>query len=66
MEINRATPYQYKLDLGEGSQCHEAYEEYLLWGGYEDTNDRWVHFTEAWKRFECLQALMERQGQIIQ
>jgi hypothetical protein len=66
MNKNEVTPYQYKLDLGEGEDCHKAYEEYLTWSRYEDSNERWTHFVGAWEAFERLRALMERKGQTLQ
>ena len=42
--------YQLKLDLGEGANCHEAYEEYLDYYKLEDTNERWVSFCSAFEK----------------
>ena len=66
MEKQKITPYQHKLDLGEGPECHEAYQEYLSWSGYEDTGDRWVMFTQVWKEFEKFQGMMEKVGHPLQ
>lgn len=66
MRSNVVTPYQYKLDLGEGKECHEAYQEYLHYFGYEDNNERWVAFTVAWKEFNKIIALAESKGQTLQ
>jgi hypothetical protein len=60
------TPYQYKLDLGEGEGCEEAYQEYLFQYGYEDTNERWVSFVKAWGTFQTVQAMIEKTGHPIQ
>lgn len=66
MSGNVVTPYQYKLDLGEGEECQEAYQEYLFQFGYEDNNERWVAFTVAWKEFNKLVAMAERMGHTLQ
>lgn len=66
MRKNMVTPYQYKLDLGEGEDCQEAYQEYLHQYGYEDNNERWVTFTKAWGTFQALQAMIEKTGHSIQ
>ena len=58
--------YQYKLDLGEGAECHEAYLEYLFQYELEDDNERWVMFTVAWNQFKGIVALEEREGHTIQ
>lgn len=63
---NMVTPYQFKLDFGEGPECQETYQEYLHWSGYEDTNERWVMFLTVWEDFEKLNAMMERIGHPLQ
>jgi len=63
---NSIKNYQYKLDLGEGADCQDAYQEYLFQYGYEDNNERWVAFTLAWNRLETVQALMEKGGHTLQ
>jgi hypothetical protein len=66
MRKTMVTPYQYKLDLGEGEACQEAYQEYLFQYGYEDNNERWVSFTKAWKEFNKIVAMTESKGHTIQ
>ena len=67
MRKNRVvTPYQFKLDLGEGADCHDAYQEYLQYFNYEDNNERWVAFTVAWNQFNKIVAMSERNGQTLQ
>jgi hypothetical protein len=64
--MRKNTPYQYKLDFGEGAECHEAYQEYLKQYELEDDNERWVMFTVAWNQFKGFVALEEREGYTIQ
>jgi len=66
MRKTMVTPYQYKLDLGEGEDCQEAYQEYLFQYGYEDTNERWVSFGLAWNRVETVKAMIEKTGHPLQ
>jgi hypothetical protein len=54
--------YQLKLDLGEGAECHEAYEEYLHAYGREDSVQTWVSFCKAWEIFNQVRAVQERDG----
>ena len=58
--------YQLKLDLGEGANCHEAYEEYLDYYKLEDTNERWVSFCSAFEKFEAITAMTEKAKATIQ
>jgi hypothetical protein len=58
--------YQYKLDLGEGEGCHQAYEDYLAHHRLEDNNERWVAFTLAWNKFETVKAMIEKTGHPLQ
>jgi hypothetical protein len=58
--------YQLKLDLGEGANCHEAYEEYLNYYRLEDNPERWALFCAAFKRFEEVTAMVEKSGATVQ
>jgi hypothetical protein len=58
--------YQLKLDLGEGANCHEAYEEYLDYYRLEDNPERWALFCAAFKRFEEVSAMVEKAGATVQ
>ena len=58
--------YQLKLDLGEGANCHEAYEEYLEYYRLEDNPERWALFCAAFKRFEEVSAMVEKAGATVQ
>lgn len=62
------TPYQFKLDLGEGPECHEVYQEFLHAYDKEDTVEAWVDFCESWTVFMQVRALEERDstGQVLQ
>lgn len=63
---NMVTPYQFKLDFGEGPECQEVYQEFLHYYDYEDTNERWVAFAKAWETFQTLQAMVEKSGHPLQ
>jgi hypothetical protein len=58
--------YQLKLDLGEGANCHEAYEEYLEYYRLEDNTERWLLFCAAFKRFNEAAAMAEKVGATLQ
>jgi hypothetical protein len=58
--------YQLKLDLGEGANCHEAYEEYLEYYRLEDNTERWLLFCAAFKRFNEVAAMAEKAGATLQ
>lgn len=60
------TPYQYKLDLGEGAECQEAYQEYLTYHHLEDNNDRWAMFLKTWAQIQAVQAMLDKAGATIQ
>lgn len=58
--------YQLKLDLGEGKECHEAYEDFLKVNDLEDNNENWVMFTECWKFVLGMEAMAEKRGKTLQ
>lgn len=58
--------YQLKLDLGEGQECHEAYEEFLKANNLEDTNKNWVMFIECWEHIMQMEAMAEKRGKTLQ
>ena len=64
------TPYQYKLDLGEGPECQDAYQEYLSYHHFEDSNERWAMFVKTWNLFyeqaRTAQAMREKDGATLQ
>ena len=66
MAEQKITPYQFKLDLGEGPRCHKAYEEYLQHYELEDNPERWVFFVQMWTDLETLEALVESAGSTLQ
>ena len=58
--------YQLKLDLGEGAECHEAYEEYLEWSKLEDTNEAWVVFSKAYEYYYIAKTIAEKEQGTLQ
>lgn len=58
--------YQYKLDLGEGEGCQEAYQDFLKANHLEDNNENWVMFTECWQHIMELEAMIEKRGKTLQ
>jgi hypothetical protein len=42
------SPYQRKLDFGEGADCHTAYEKFLDTTRLPDSTKLWLAFSSAW------------------
>lgn len=58
--------YQHKLDFGEGPECHEAYQQFLVVNDLEDSNENWVTFLECWNHILQMEAMYEKRGKPIQ
>ena len=58
--------YQYKLDFGEGPECHAAYEDFLKVNELEDCNENWVMFLRCWEQILKMEALFEKRGKTLQ
>lgn len=58
--------YQYKLDFGEGPECHKAYEDFLKVNDLGDTNENWVLFLNCWAQILKMEAMFEKRGKTIQ
>ena len=58
--------YQYKLDFGEGPECHQAYEDFLKVNELEDTNENWVFFLACWEHVAQMEAMFEKRGKTVQ
>jgi hypothetical protein len=49
MDTNKLTPYQHKLDFGEGPRCHEMYQKFLALTKMDDTPKLWDLFSKCWR-----------------
>lgn len=58
--------YQYKLDFGEGPECHQAYEDFLRVNELEDSNANWTMFLQCWVQILRMEALLEKRGKTVQ